>query len=228
MRVTPLERAESLARSRENRDVETLVVETGFSERAIRRDLRVVKALAEDVREALRGAARTVTLAELVALAGLDVERQREVVGRWKLRSGGSLVALMRETGGAHVEELDFQSHVMIALGARSDMRIWRQNAGSVLVRDRRGRGTHTFHAGPPKGAADLSGVVGPEGFRLEVELKADGGKLSTEQRAWRAMIERFGGLYVVAGYEDARGLEENVAAAVRAVERAIEVRRGV
>lgn len=251
--ATPLERAEACARFKELYEAdhpetrqgyaggrarrgaprtptfaEVLAQETKLSERAIRRDAQVAATLAPDVRDTLRAAPRAASLHELIALARLDVEGQRAAVERQRGRPGTGLAKAMRATGGAHVEELDFQAHVMLALGARADLRIWRQNVGSIAVRDRSGKIQRSFHAGPPKGASDLTGLVKPHGLRIEIELKADGKEPSEAQRHWRAMIEAFGGLYVVLAYDDALSLEANVDAAVTTVERAIASRRTV
>jgi hypothetical protein len=199
---------------------------TGLSERSIMRDAQIGAALPPDVRDTLRAAPRPPSQNELLQLVKLPAEEQRKIVAHYRVRSGAGLAKAMRTSGGAHVEELDFQAHVMLALGARPDLRIWRQNVGAILVRDRAGRPVRSFHAGPPKGAADITGVIAPEGWRLELELKADGEKQSEAQRCWHLMVEQHGGIYLVVAYEDARPLKENVANAVGAVDRAIATRR--
>jgi hypothetical protein len=92
------------------------------------------------------------------------------------------------------MSEKAFQSQLMLALSQLPRVRVWRQNVGIVETADRR-----FFHAGPPKGAADISGIVAPEGWRLEVECKAGKGKRSPEQIAWAAFIQLSGGVYYVA-----------------------------
>jgi len=52
------------------------------------------------------------------------------------------------------------------------------------------------------KGMADLSGIV-QGGRRLEIECKTKTGRLSKEQERFGAMIERFGGIYIVARSAD-------------------------
>jgi hypothetical protein len=47
-------------------------------------------------------------------------------------------------------------------------------------------------------GQADLTGLL-PGGVRLEVEVKGAAGRQTEEQRAFQRMIERFGGVYVLA-----------------------------
>lgn len=122
--------------------------------------------------------------------------------------------------------ELEYMQRLMLVLGARRELRLWRQNVGTVPIRDRTGRVDRVFHAGPPKGASDLSGIVLGPGWRLEIETKGSKGKRSKEQIAWARFIVASGGVYVLAGYDDKRTLDENLATAVYAVEAAIRERR--
>ena len=79
---------------------------------------------------------------------------------------------------------------------------------------------------GAPIGAADLSGLVRPEGWRLEVEVKA-GTKLRPQQRKWQKFIENFGGIYVLCSYNKKLSAEENVLVAIQTVDQAVAERRG-
>lgn len=47
-------------------------------------------------------------------------------------------------------------------------------------------------------GQADLTGIL-PGGVRLEIEVKGPGCPQTPEQKAFQRMIERFGGVYVLA-----------------------------
>jgi hypothetical protein len=47
-------------------------------------------------------------------------------------------------------------------------------------------------------GQADLTGIL-PGGLRLEIEVKSAGGRQTTEQQTYQRMIQRFGGMYVLA-----------------------------
>jgi hypothetical protein len=127
---------------------------------------------------------------------------------------------------GSSVSETAFMRRLMLALGRRPDMRIWRQNVGSIPVRDERGRIVRVFHTGVPKGAADLSGYVRPEGWRLEIEVKDDGGVRSPEQETFARLVAQGGCVYALVVYDTARTMAENVAASVRLVEAAIAERR--
>ena len=70
-------------------------------------------------------------------------------------------------------------------------MRLWRQNVGTMRINDR------VIKYGQ-KGMADLSGIL-PDGRRLEIEVKTPRGRQSDAQKNWQIMIERFGGVYILA-----------------------------
>lgn len=126
---------------------------------------------------------------------------------------------------GAHLLEGDFQEPLKRALCASGrTTRVMRQNVGSVVTRNRAGLETGRFTAGAFEGAADLSGLVAPWGFRLEVEVKVDAPH-QDNQKAFQAMITRFGGIYVLCRYDHALSLVDNVAAGVALVDSAISAR---
>lgn len=80
---------------------------------------------------------------------------------------------------------------------------VWRQNTGAVKVGDR------FVRYGIP-GQADITGIIGHRmniqsasmigfrGWRVEIECKTLTGRLRASQKAFRAMIERHGGVYLV------------------------------
>jgi hypothetical protein len=115
---------------------------------------------------------------------------------------------------------------LLLALGRRPDMRLWRQNVGKVPVRDRTGRTERVFSTGVPKGAADLSGYVRPEGWRLEIEVKGPGGKRSPEQAVFAQLVAAGGCVYVLVAYDASQSMGDNVARGVRLVEAAVAIRR--
>jgi hypothetical protein len=125
---------------------------------------------------------------------------------------------MTRRSPVSDTAELPFMRHVLLALGARPELRVWRQNCGQIPVRDRTGKVVRVFYPGPPNGAADLSGIVFDSGKRLEIELKAADGKRSPEQVRWAEFIQRAGGVYVLLTYDTSLDLDANVAAAVDAV----------
>jgi hypothetical protein len=89
------------------------------------------------------------------------------------------------------MRERDVQNEIVRTFGSRSDMRIWRANAGVARHR------TRTVRYGVP-GQADLTGIL-PDGTRLEIECKSPTGRQSPDQHHYEAMIRRFGGVYVLA-----------------------------
>lgn len=117
------------------------------------------------------------------------------------------------------MSEQMFMDRLKIALGRHEEMRIHRQNVGSVEMK----RGGW-FHAGPPNGASDISGIVRPEGWRIEIECKSPRGRQSKAQKAWARMIESYGGVHVLVRGD---GSPESVARAVADIEAAIAKRRG-
>ena len=115
---------------------------------------------------------------------------------------------------------------LMLALGRRPDMRIWRQNVGSIPIRNEHGRVLRVFHTGVPKGAADISGYVRPEGWRLEIEVKDAGGVRSPQQETFARLVTQGGCVYALVVFEAGRSMSENIAAGARLVEAAIAERR--
>jgi hypothetical protein len=101
--------------------------------------------------------------------------------------------------------ETHLQQEIRLALGIRPDLRLYRNNCGS-LPDPRTGR-LVTF--GLAKGSADLIGwrtvVVTPEmvGTRLAVflsiEVKTPTGRASPTQQAWLSVVHGAGGLAGIA-----------------------------
>lgn len=129
------------------------------------------------------------------------------------------------------MSETELVQGILLALGSRPDLRVWRQNTGvawqpitsagrAALGRLVKGMSGHfrPVKYGSP-GSADIHGVglvdrTGrPLGRFLAVEAKTEDGRQSEEQRNWEAMVVRHGGLYVLAHSVDAavRGVEEAI-----------------
>ena len=89
---------------------------------------------------------------------------------------------------------------ILREFGARTDLRIWSQNTGAARTK------TGQVVKFGIKGQADLSGVMLPGGRRIEIECKTGNATQTKEQIRWQAMIEKYGGLYVLArGVDDVR-----------------------
>lgn len=80
------------------------------------------------------------------------------------------------------------------AIGGRPDVRLWRRNVGVATPLGSR----RAIRFGLP-GQADLEGIVGPEGWHLEIEVKSPTGRLSEEQRRWGEMTIALGGIWICA-----------------------------
>jgi hypothetical protein len=101
--------------------------------------------------------------------------------------------------------ETTLQQEIRLAVGTRPDLRLYRNNCGS-LPDPRTGR-LVTF--GLTKGSADLIGwrtiTIGPEhvGQRLAVflsiEVKTPTGRVTPQQRNWQAAVLAAGGISGIA-----------------------------
>jgi hypothetical protein len=91
--------------------------------------------------------------------------------------------------------EKQIQAEILRVFGQRHDMRLWRSNCGVATMGV--GPAARIVSFGVP-GQADLSGIV-CDGRRLEIEIKSQTGKQSKEQKSYQSMIERFGGIYILA-----------------------------
>lgn len=93
---------------------------------------------------------------------------------------------------------------ILYAVGSLPHVRLWPRVVGvgrSVTHYD------HVISYGIP-GESDLDGIIAPTGRRLHIEVKTGSGKLSEKQKAFKAMIEKFGGIYV-----EARSVEDALSA---------------
>lgn len=88
--------------------------------------------------------------------------------------------------------EHQIQNEILAEFGARNDMRIWRQNTGAALTKN----GMVRF--GVP-GQADITGLLIPSGRRIEIEVKDAKGRQRESQKNFQAMIEKSGGIYILA-----------------------------
>lgn len=108
------------------------------------------------------------------------------------------------------MSETEFNRRALLRFGADPRLRLWRQNTGVGLTMD----AERVIRFGL-NGSGDLSGIL-MGGTRIEIEDKTKTGRQSKDQKSFQAMIERFGGLYVLARDED--DIERAIAA--RLVER--------
>lgn len=109
--------------------------------------------------------------------------------------------------------ETDYKSLMLLELSKpewRDRWACWGQSCGRIIFNDK--GVTRAFAAGPPKGAADISGITKPYryplnmchrgGLRIEIEMKARNangrmGKRTKEQKQWADFITSSGGVYL-------------------------------
>lgn len=89
--------------------------------------------------------------------------------------------------------ESELLAAILNRFGSRPGVRLWRQNTGMA-----RTPGGQLVRFGVP-GQADISGLRIPSGQRVEIECKSARGHQTQQQRNWQAMIEKHGGLYILA-----------------------------
>lgn len=96
--------------------------------------------------------------------------------------------------------ETQIQQHIRLAVGTRPDLRLFRNNTGS-LPDPRTGR---PVQFGLARGSADLIGIrqvtITPDmvgqsiGQFVSLEVKTPTGRLTPQQRQWLDLIHRLGG----------------------------------
>jgi hypothetical protein len=121
--------------------------------------------------------------------------------------------------------ENEFRRHLIARIGAQPGFRVWAQNCGKIMIPQAKGP-DRAFNAGPPVGAADISGIVDPEGWRIEFELKGQRTKHSDAQKNWAKQMQKLGAVVAFYRIDAKRSLDENLDRAAYELDVAIEVRR--
>lgn len=88
--------------------------------------------------------------------------------------------------------EAQIQYDILIAWGAHPRLRIWRQNTGAAKING-------SWVKFGVKGCPDILGLMAPSGRLLGIEVKTATGKQSDDQKRFQAILEKWGGLYVLA-----------------------------
>lgn len=122
--------------------------------------------------------------------------------------------------------ENEFRRHLIARIGARPGYRVWIQNNGVIPVKNAGGKTVSYFDAGVPNGASDISGIVCPEGWRIEYELKGPKTRVTDAQLNWEQRMLDLGAVYARYRIDADLGLNENLDAAVRTLDEAIAARR--
>lgn len=103
---------------------------------------------------------------------------------------------------------------ILTTFATRPDVRLWRNNVGTGVPSGIVAAAVKALRSGDFSsairilssrqvsfgipGQADLTGIL-PGGIRLEIEVKSAVGKQRIDQQNYQRMIERFGGVYVLA-----------------------------
>lgn len=90
---------------------------------------------------------------------------------------------------------------ILVELTKYRHIRVWKGVTGVAQSFD----GKRTIKFGLP-GSADITGLIGPRGIRVELEVKTGKGEQRDDQRVFQHMIERLGGIYAICrSVEDAK-----------------------
>ena len=89
--------------------------------------------------------------------------------------------------------EHEIQQRILLAIGARRDIRVWRNQTGALP--DVRGRLVRFGLVG----SSDILGVMAPAGRILAIEVKSPTGRQTESQHNFQRMVESMGGLYILA-----------------------------
>ncbi len=120
------------------------------------------------------------------------------------------------------MSETETLKKVMLKLGAKNWIKIWRNNTGQAWQGKRFGlkRGTRVFdEMGRPiivepgdimirgahpvnfglTGSGDIAGIIAPKGIVIYIETKYGRYKQTEQQKRFAKMIQDMGGIYIVA-----------------------------
>lgn len=102
-----------------------------------------------------------------------------------------------RSAGGTLNNSYEHQklvNEILIAAGALPYVRLWPRVVGV----GRAIHGNSVISFGIP-GECDIDGIHMNGGRRIGIEIKTGTGALSDKQKRWRAMLEKFGAIYIEA-----------------------------
>ncbi len=96
------------------------------------------------------------------------------------------------------MSERSLQNDILIAWGPHPQVRIWRANSGQAFVPTRTGSRPVTMNV---PGCPDLIGWLdnGTHALFLGIEVKSPVGRLRESQIAFRAVLTRMHGIYILA-----------------------------
>jgi hypothetical protein len=96
---------------------------------------------------------------------------------------------------GSTKEHQELCDKILFAVGSLPNVRLWPRVVGVGRALNNY---NHVVSYGIP-GESDLDGIIGPNGRKLSIEIKTGKSQLRSEQKKWKAMIEKFGGVHIVA-----------------------------
>lgn len=92
-----------------------------------------------------------------------------------------------------NIPESVLQRLILAHVNKIPSVKVWRANTGLASTV----HGTKLRFG--IKGQADITGILGPTGKRLEIEVKSSTGKQTADQQAWEKQIASLGGMYILA-----------------------------
>lgn len=122
--------------------------------------------------------------------------------------------------------EADFRTALVDHLNrGHLPLRAWKLNVGTVIQRDRSGKVTGKFSAGPKKGTLDIAGVAWPGGLYLEFDLKVFH-VVTPEQEARVAFLTQAGAVTFIHRYDPLKSFKDNIEWAEKVLMANIHTRR--
>lgn len=95
---------------------------------------------------------------------------------------------------GSYNEHQILVTQIMVELSKNPNVRVWANNTGVAESLD-----SYRVVRYGLVGSADITGIIGPNGTRLEIEVKTGKGKQTLNQKNFEQMIKKLGGVYIVA-----------------------------
>ena len=118
--------------------------------------------------------------------------------------------------------EKKLQTDVLVALGSRQDVMIWRQQSGVFRSMNDPARRVRVGTAGMSDALAVVEVEITPEmvgkrvGVAVGLEFKSGSGKQSKAQAAWQRALEKSGGKYaLIRSVDDAEKVVEKIKCAL-------------
>lgn len=90
------------------------------------------------------------------------------------------------------MSEQHLVADILAKWGAHPRVRIARINTGAAKMHGR-------FVRFNPPGTADIVGIIAPSGRMLMIECKSPTGKQRDDQKTMQKVVDKFGGLYILA-----------------------------